>query len=544
MGLSPAPMTPTDFHAIVSRGGRVAIWPSGEDLPEGWRALPIGGSLTDCALHLSKTNAPRGTNASALEIRPVSAKPRGHPLSASQRLMLMVQDAGLFPDQGFMIPSLQRIRGELSPSRLESALRSTAQRHGSLRTRFQRRTSGATRQIVDPVLLDDAVVHVDVSCSKDPPNEARRQVRLLCQRPLELEREHPFRAAIIRIGPADHLLAIFLHHLVADGWSLELLLAEAGHAYAGSRDVPTDAPQLQHVDFVNWESNAERTGSFDAGLAFWEAHLKGLRPLPLLPPAIFGAPGGGTTLKRRLPPETRAGLRELCRAEKVTPFMVSLAGLVFLLSARHRIDDVTIATQMSNRAASDTHGIIGYLANTVLLRTQLPPKPTFRGALRAVRKTCLEAARHQQVPFLALVEALGLELLGFDPAVAERVLTEALDGARDAAFLSRALRDVERHPVVVFQYAELAALELPGCDVELEALEELDSLLEATPLDVHVALVQTGGDFELYLNFQRALPTPTFAVELANDYVRTLSTVLAEPEIGSDELREQLSRAN
>ncbi|HKY39969.1 MAG TPA: condensation domain-containing protein [Polyangiaceae bacterium] len=464
-----------------------------------------------------------------------SDRTKRHHLSASQRLMLMVQDAELFAHQGFVIPALHRVTGPLSVPALQAAIRLTAKRHGSLRSRLLRRSSGAARLVVDSELQENAIRYLDVSNSNSPRAEGASAVQTVYDEPLDLAQQHPLRVLVVRISEQEHLVAICVHHLVADGWSIDILLKDVSRAYEGFLGGDAQLPRArQHSDFQLWEAVAEKQGDFDAGLKFWAERLTGIRPLPLLPTRQKGE-GCGANLRRSLSSTASDRLKEFCRAHRATPFMVTLAALKFLLATKHDQEDVTIATQMSNRLHSEADEILGYLANTVLLRTALPRSASFGDAVLAVRSTCLQAARHQAVPFLLLVENLGLSLLGFSGSdIAGADVLNLSDGSTS---FPRLLKDMKRDPMLVFQYSEPAVLELAGCDARPEAAEQdLQTTLDATPLDIHVAVVKQTTHFNVYFGFQRGLPAATLAHEFANQYMTTLELTLARPAMAQQEL--------
>lgn len=469
---------------------------------------------------------------------------KGYALSSAQRLMLMVQDAELFEATGFMIPTLHRVRGALSSSTLERALRFVANRHASLRTRLRRRASGAARLVVDPLVQDGAIRIIDLRLHEAPHREAVREARAVCDSPLDLGSEHPFRAAIIQIADTEHLVAICVHHLVADGWSLDVILRDTSTTYAAmSSDTEPALPSApQHSDFQAWELSALRQGHFDGAAEYWRAQL---REIPALP---FRAPAPSkqqlVCIRRRLSPEASSGLRAACRLNRSTPFMFGLAALKFLVAAQHGQTDLTVATQMSNRLRPEVEDLVGYLANTVLLRTQVPLDATFVAALRAVRTTCLEAARHQGLPFINLVESLGLGLLGFDGDAAQAALATAVDEGMGSVSLAQAMGQLKRNPMLVFQYNEPVRFDLSGCSVELEMpAADLQSTVDATPLDAHVALVKQADDFDLYMAFQGELGDPDFAEQFADHYLAALSLVVDRPDITPTQLRHSLTLA-
>ncbi|HKV12552.1 MAG TPA: amino acid adenylation domain-containing protein, partial [Thermoanaerobaculia bacterium] len=322
------------------------------------------------------------------------------PLSFSQRRLWFLDR--LEPGSAlYNIPAPLRIEGALDAGRLARALGEVIRRHESLRTTFPA-IDGDPRQVVaEPA---DAVLPViDL---RGLPEEVRRQVEAEARRPFDLAAGPLLRTTLLRTGEEEHVLLLTLHHIVADAWSLDVLLRELFALYEGA-SLPE--PVLQIADVAVWQQRWLSGEALEERLAFWRERLEPApEPLPL--PADHPRPAvpthRGALLSRPLSPELSAGLRALGRREGVTPFMLALAALDTLLLRYTGQEDLAVGTAVANRNRAETEGLIGFFVNTLVLRASLAGDPPFRSLLKTVRETALAASAHQDLPFDLLVEEL------------------------------------------------------------------------------------------------------------------------------------------
>ncbi|HSK75447.1 MAG TPA: amino acid adenylation domain-containing protein, partial [Thermoanaerobaculia bacterium] len=203
-----------------------------------------------------------------------------------------------------------------------------------------------------------------------------------------------------------------MHHIVSDGWSLDVLLHELASLYdAFSAGRPSPLPELpvQYADFASWQRQWLAGGALARQLAYWRGQLEGA-PAALDFPTDHPRPAvqtfHGASRSATLPAGLSAAVRAFCRREGVTLFMLMLAAFDVLLARASGQDDILVGTPIANRNRAETEGLIGFFVNTLVLRTRLSGAPTFRELLRRVRETALAAYGHQDLPFETLVEEL------------------------------------------------------------------------------------------------------------------------------------------
>ncbi|GAA2694506.1 amino acid adenylation domain-containing protein [Actinosynnema pretiosum] len=319
---------------------------------------------------------------------PVAGDADRSALSAAQRrLWRLERGAGRYAL--YNVPVVRRLRGALDTAALAAALSGVVRRHEALRTVFPERAGGPVARVLEPraVVLDV----VD-----DVPEYTSR--------PFDLARGPLLRAGLHRLGPDDHVLCVVVHHLVADGWSVGVLLREVTTLYQG---LPLPEPVLQYAHFVRWQDGL---GPAEEDLAHWRAALADVEPLIEVAadyPALTGErrpPRGRVTLV--LPDDAAAGVRARCARLRATPFMVLMAAFQVALGERFGRAGFAVAAPSANRDRAGLDGMIGFLADMVLLRAELHDRPGLDEVVARVRRQALDAHAHRRVPFEALLDAL------------------------------------------------------------------------------------------------------------------------------------------
>ncbi|MCU0488395.1 MAG: amino acid adenylation domain-containing protein [Anaerolineales bacterium] len=351
---------------------------------------------------------------------PVTGLPiQAPPLSFSQqRLWFLDQlDPG---NLTFNIPAAVKITGLLNLKALEQSLNQLIERHESLRTVFDTR-SGQPVQIVLPELVISLVFETpagEVLSSEEIEAWAASQVRI----PFNLATGPLIRAALLRVHPEESVLVVTIHHIVADGWSMGILIREIATIYTeltlpGIQETPelpgpTGAVRpavLQYADYAAWQRQMLSGDELERQLYYWKDRLAGSPPLLDLPtdrprPALKTANGDMASFT--LPGPLSEAIQALARQEGVTVYMLLLAAYQTLLYRYSGQEDFNVGSAIANRTRPEVQGMIGFFVNTLVLRADLSGNPGFRELLGRVRETALGAYAHQDLPFEMLVEVL------------------------------------------------------------------------------------------------------------------------------------------
>ncbi|HEX5127576.1 MAG TPA: amino acid adenylation domain-containing protein [Rhodocyclaceae bacterium] len=350
-----------------------------------------------------------GSRATAIE--PVLRDGALLPLSfAQQRLWFLAQ---MEPnDPSYNMARGLRLRGRLDISALERTLNEIVRRHESLRTTFDANDGRPTQVIAQAGPLPMPVTDLSALPHSVAESQAHALMQAEAVRPFDLQRDLPIRASLIRFDHTEHVLLFTLHHIAADGWSMDVLVREAMTLYAAyikGVDSPLPDLPLQYADFANWEQRYLQGETLERLLAYWRRKLA--PPLPRLElPSGLIRPDMPTTrgaeYSHAISEDSLRALRKLSQRHGCTLFMSMLAVFKILLQRLTHQDDIVVGTDLANRNRVETEGLIGFFINQLALRTDLSGAPSFVELLSRVRTTMLEAYAHQDLPFDKLVAEL------------------------------------------------------------------------------------------------------------------------------------------
>ncbi|GHO70196.1 hypothetical protein KSC_090880 [Ktedonobacter sp. SOSP1-52] len=335
------------------------------------------------------------------------------PLSfAQQRLWFLNQ---LEPDSSFYnMPAALRLEGPLSVDALKHSWKEIIQRHEVLRTTFGISDGEAVQRIVPEWEEQEIFSLLDLSQwpEEEREQEARRWNKQEALQIFDLTRGPLVRMRVLKLGADNHLLLITMHHIISDGWSLGIFIEELTTLYnALVQGKPVALPPLpiQYADFAVWQNEWLKGDLLEKELTYWREQLAGMPEVIELPldharPTIQSYQGDRQSTS--FSAELTQRVRELSQQEEVTMFMALLTSFVVLLWRYSGQEDIVVGTPIANRNRLELEGLIGFFANTLILRTSLTDDPTFREVLERVKEVTLNAYSHQDVPFEKLVEVL------------------------------------------------------------------------------------------------------------------------------------------
>ncbi|WKX74131.1 amino acid adenylation domain-containing protein [Streptomyces sp. XD-27] len=338
-------------------------------------------------------------------------RPDTVPLSFQQQRLWFLNR---FEDDGalYNIPLVLHLQGALDRDALEAALGDLAERQEALRSVFPD-VGGEPRQ---RFLRGDAArpgLHRHRCARADLDGT----IRTLARRRFDLTRELPLRADLFELAEEEHVLLLVLHHIAGDGPSTTPLTRDLSRAYTAR--IAGEAPRWQplpvaYADYAIWQrrtlgTEADPDSGLSRQLAFWRAELDGLPDQLDLPtdrprPAIAGYRGG--TVPLDIPPELHRRLRDMARAEGATVFMALQAALATLLTRLGAGEDIPLGSPVGARTDASLDELVGFFANTLVLRTDTSGDPAFAELLARVRTRDLAAFGHPDLPFERLVEVL------------------------------------------------------------------------------------------------------------------------------------------
>jgi hypothetical protein len=333
------------------------------------------------------------------------------PLSLAQEQFLALDE--LLSGAEFLhLPYGYRFTGPLDVAVLMRSLQAIVDRHAVLRTRFKE-VDGRLAQIIR---RSQRLVCAMIDLSELPAAQRQAEFSKLssgdANAPFDLAARPAFRVKLIRLAKTEHVLLVTLHHIIGDQLSLRRFRYELSKLYeAFALGLPSPLPELpiHFVDFTRWQIQLLETGGFDEQLNYWRNTLAGAAPrLEFTGTRKRGTRFGYRSARKVLTLDDNlcAGVRELARRRKLTPFVVLLAALDAWLWRLTGSRDIRIATLVANRSRPRTEELIGYLVNAVVLRAHIAPRMSFIELLDQARATALGAFAHQDLPIEALARAL------------------------------------------------------------------------------------------------------------------------------------------
>jgi amino acid adenylation domain-containing protein len=332
-----------------------------------------------------------------------------HPLSfAQQRLWFLDQ---LQPGTSvYNISSFLALEEPFDPVVFAACLEEITRRQQSLRTTFPSIDGKPLQQIAERA--DIAVQVVDFrNISLAAINaEMRQRARDFLNQPFDLASGPLLRCAVMRYRNAS-FLAVSMHHIISDGWSIGVFSNELRalyEAFATGRPSPLPELPIQYTDFARWQRQWLRDEVLERQLAYWRKHLRGPAILDLPTdrprPAIQTTRGAGLALS--FPTEIRERLSSLCQREGTTLFMVLLAVFQILLHRYTGQEEVPVGVPVAGRNRRELEALIGFFVNTLVMRGDLRGGPTCSALLARTRDAALGGFAHQDIPFEKLVDDL------------------------------------------------------------------------------------------------------------------------------------------
>ncbi|WP_440964825.1 condensation domain-containing protein [Massilia sp. GER05] len=422
------------------------------------------------------------------------------PLSHAQQRLWFIDQLEGGGHSTYVIPLALRLRGELRTDAMQEALNGMIARHETLRTVFDT-VDGKPVQIIAPKLALPLPI-TDLQSCPDADAELQRLLRIEANCGFDLRCGPLLRARLIRLADTDHVFTLTIHHISADGWSIGVMLRELGERYAAilnGRSPLLPPLSIQYADFASWQTDARDEVAAGNDLNWWLEQLENVSSLDL--PTDFRRPvissGRGGLVARMLPSPERVD--DFARKSGTTRFPVLLAAFLTLMQRYSGQDDFCIGTPVANRVRAEMEPLIGFFANTVVLRACLTGDPTFEDLAHRVRKIAQEALVHQNVPFEKVVDALG------------------------------AARESGRTPVFQVMFVLQNSLgemtSLPGLDCEPMLVDS-----GAAKFDLTLSVIPNRGRMHVVFEYNADIFASDSIERMADRYLRLVDALLTQPK--------------
>ncbi|WP_095962040.1 non-ribosomal peptide synthetase [Pseudomonas ogarae] len=312
----------------------------------------------------------------------------------------------------YHIPNALRLKGPLDVPALERSFNALVERHESLRTTFIERGEQAVQVIHPQMPLCIAVQTLPAGSPASQDDSIKAFVEREIAQPFDLRQGPLLRVSLLKIAEDDHVLVLIQHHIIADGWSMQVLVDELVRHYAAdTADESLVLPELtvQYADYAIWQRHWLEAGERERQLAYWVQTLGGEQPVLELP---FDHPRPpvqsfrGARLDLNLPPQLGAALKQLAQRQGASLFMVLLASFQALLHRYSGQPQIRVGVPVANRNRVETEGLIGFFVNTQVLNAHVDGQLPFVHLLDQVKQSAMAAQAHQDLPFEQLIQAL------------------------------------------------------------------------------------------------------------------------------------------
>jgi hypothetical protein len=339
------------------------------------------------------------------ELMPIQRVPREAelPLSFAQQRMWFFEQLSS-GTSAFNIALGVRLTGSLNITALEQTFSEIMRRHEGLRTVFRESHHQPVQIIQPPPRFELPVADLSALTVEERESEAARLAREETPRVFDLGTGPLVRPTLLRMNAEDHIVICTMHHIIGDGQSFEVVIAEMSQIYSTfSHGQPSALPELsiQYLDYAAWQRQWLHGEELEKRLSYWRQQLADAPErmnLPLARSRPKVQQFGGASRDLSVSAELTEALRELSRREGLTLFMTMFSAYVLLLNQYTDDEDIVVGSTHANRERVEAEKVIGILANTLVLRVDISGAATIKDVMRRVREVCLDAYTYQLPP--------------------------------------------------------------------------------------------------------------------------------------------------
>ncbi len=332
---------------------------------------------------------------------------------AQKRLWLLNQ---IVEDEtAYNIYSANKVKGELAIEAFGQAVDALIQRHEILRTNFVYDDEKLWQRVLPKEEVKNRLIYQDLRKMLDVDGVVAKEIKRLGKLNFRMDDGHLFVCKLLQTGPDEYFFLFCMHHIISDGWSIQILIRDLMHLYAQFSDdsVPVLTPlNIQYKEYANWQNEQLSKGNFDHEKAYWHKQLSGTLPVLELPvyksrPAKLTANGAVHSVK--LPEVFTDRFQQFRQDRAVSLFVITTAIVKVLFYHLTHQKDILLGTIISGRDNRNVQDQIGYYLNTVVLRSLMDPTDTFKEVLVKIKGMVYEAFEHAHYPFDLLVDELAPE---------------------------------------------------------------------------------------------------------------------------------------
>ncbi|MEH1968905.1 condensation domain-containing protein [Nostoc sp.] len=412
------------------------------------------------------------------------------------------------------------LQGPLNIKALEQTINEIVRRHEILRTCFQIVIGQPVQLIVPDLKIPLPILDLQNLPEVEHEAEVEKIRRVDYKKPFDLTQAPLFRLTLLRFKTREYILLVTMHHIISDAWSEGVFIREVSvlyEAFSSGKPSPLTEMDIQYADFATWQQNWLQGEVFDTLIRYWEKQLGDNLPVLQLPKIRQTSKLKNSQEKRQtliLPKTLSQGIKKLSNSLGTTLFMTLLGAFKVLLYWYTGDKDIVVGTDIANRNKIEVENLIGFFVNQLVLRSNLYGNPTFSEFLQQLRKVCLEAYAHQDLPFEKLVSALNPK------------------------------RDLNQTPLFqvkfILQNAPIHPLALS--DLTLTRLDDLENTIAR--FDLLLELTDTEQGIVGLLKYNKDLLDASSIARLLNSFEAILSQIVVNPAIRLNQLEEMIIQSD
>jgi amino acid adenylation domain-containing protein len=426
------------------------------------------------------------------------------PLSFAQQSLWFTEQ--LNPNTStYNIFAAVQLTGSIYVAVLEQSVQEIVNRHEALRTNFIVIKDRPMQIVTTERSVSVPLVDLQGLSKSEQEAEVKRLAIAESQKPFDLTSDPLLRITLLQLNQTEHVLLLTMHHIISDGWSLDVFVRELATLYGSfltGKSSPLPPLPIQYPDFASWQRQWLQGKVLQEQLAYWQQQLQGELPVLELPtahqrPTLQSFRGARHPVT--IPPCLIERLKRLGYQEDSTLFMTLFSAFQVLLFRYTSQDDILVGTPIANRLQLETAPLIGCFVNMLVFRTDLAGNPSFRELLRRVRHVALGAYAHQELPFEKLVEEIATE------------------------------RNLSHHPLFqvmfVLQNAPMPTFELPELTLRL-----LDIGNDTAKFDLTLELSETAEGLIGWFEYNTDIFESETIARMSNHFQTLLEGIVAKPD--------------
>ncbi|QIY90739.1 non-ribosomal peptide synthetase [Chryseobacterium gallinarum] len=325
------------------------------------------------------------------------------PLSYAQERMLLIEEFSL-EGSAYHIPALFKLKNKVDYKGIEYAINIIVKRHHILRTTM---SYDRTAQEWFQNINQHHITVEYLSCNKA---DFESKLEIMISKRFNLSSDYPIRATIIETD-SEKFLLLTLHHIAADGWSVEIFESEMIFWYEkflGKHSRELSELTVQYSDYAQWQRHYLKGKTLQDHLHYWKDFLEDFSTLKL--PFDYQRPSkisyNGDIVSFIFSAEMSDKIKNMAMELSTTPHCILLSGLSVLLGKYSNQNDIVLGTPVANRHFPEISRLIGFFVNTVINRVRLKKNETFRQLVNRVHLQQAELQQYQDLPFQKLIEEL------------------------------------------------------------------------------------------------------------------------------------------